>query len=152
MTRGKTISPDLFKTTNKLAFSTLIFSPIVYLFVIYFVKLPGRHGGEIEIMQYILMIVGTLQPLTIHLIAKVQIDFWKKSKLEKKSPASLFFSLALIRFTLVLAIYVYGMVVYFLSGDMIKALYFYPIGIAWSVLIWPTRERFENFVSRLSEK
>lgn len=152
MIRGKTIGLDLFKTTNKLAVSTLIFIPIVYLFVMYFVQLPERHGGETEILQYILLIVGILQPLTIPLITRVQIRFWQQSKLEKKSPASLFFSLALIRFPLVLAIYIYGLVVYFLSGDIIKAIYFYPIGITWSVVHWPTRGRFENFISRLSER
>ena len=60
--------------------------------------------------------------------------------------------LSLIKFSLIEAIYIYGLVVYLLSGDILKALYFYPVGIAWSVVHWPTRDRFENFVNRLSKE
>ena len=90
-----------------------------------------------------------LQPLTIPLITKVQIQFWKISVIEMKDPAGLFFNLALIKISMIEAIYIYGLVVYILLGDMIKALYFYPIGMAWSVVYWPTRDRFAIFNSRL---
>ena len=130
----------------------LIFLPLVFLLVMYIVEIQEQTGGQIEMMQYILLIVGMLQPLTILIITRVQIQFWQKSVLEKKTPASLFLSLALIKLSMIVAIYIYGLVVYFLSGDMIKALYFYPVGIAWSVVHWPTRDRFENFVNRLSKE
>ncbi len=128
----------------------LIFMPLLYLLIMYLVQVDEQSGGQIEMMLYILLIVGMLQPLTSPLIARVQIQNWQKANSEKKNPASLFFSFALIRFSLIEAIYIYGLVVYFLSGDMTRALYFYPVGIVWSLLQWPTRERFENFVTKLS--
>ena len=134
------------------AFSMLIFMPLVFLALMFVVKPPRQSGGEIEIMLLILLIVGMLQPLTIPIISKIQIQNWQKENYEKKSPAVLFFMLSIIKFSLIEAIYIYGLIVYFISGDMSRALYFYPIGIAWSVVHWPTRDRFENFVSRLSEK
>ena len=139
------------KVATIVALAMLIIIPLIFLLVMYFVEVPSQQGGQIEMMQYILLIVGMLQPLTFPLITKVQVQFWQKSVLEKKSPASLFLSLALIRLSIIEAIYVYGLVVYFVSGEMTRALYFYPIGIAWTVVHWPTRQRFEKFVSRLSE-
>lgn len=141
---------DPFKLTKIIAIILFVISPPIYLVIMYYVKIPVRQGGEFEIMQYILLMVGMLQPLTIPLITKVQVQFWKKSVFEKKNPASLFLSLALIKYSMIVAIYIYGLVVYFLSGDMTRALYFYPIGMTWSAVHWPTRGRFETFVRRLS--
>ena len=152
MNSTNVINLDQFRTARIITLAMLIFLPLVFLLVMYIVEIQEQTGGQIEMMQYILLIVGMLQPLTILIITRVQIQFWQKSVLEKKTPASLFLSLALIKLSMIVAIYIYGLVVYFLSGDMIKALYFYPIGMAWSVVYWPTRDRFENFVNRLSKE
>ena len=93
-----------------------------------------------------------LQPLTIPFISKIQIQNWLKEESESKSPAALFVMLSIIKSSLIETIYIYGLIVYFLSGDIIKSLYFYPVGIAWSVVHWPTRGRFDNFVSRLRKE
>jgi len=148
----KTANLNQSQVARIIALAMLIFLPLVFLPVMYIVEIQEQTGGQIDMTQYILLIIGVLQPLTIPLITRVQVQFWQKSVLERKNPASLFLSLALIKYLMIVAIYIYSLVVYFLSGDMIKALYFYPIGMVWSVVHWPTRQRFENSVSRLSEK
>ena len=152
MSLTKTANLNQPQVARNIALATLIFLPLVFLLVMNIVEIQKQTGGQIDIMQYILLIVGMLQPLTIPIITRVQVQFWQKSILKRKNPDSLFLSLALIKYSMIVAIYIYGLVVYFLSGDMIKALYFYPIGIAWSVVHWPTRDRFDNFVSRLSKE
>lgn len=141
-----------FKLIRMIAFTMLIFMPLVLLSLMFVVSPPRQSGGEIEIALLILLIVGMIQPLVIPIISRIQIQNWQKENSENKSPAILFFMLSLIKLSLIEAIYIYGLVVYLLSGDMTKALYFYPVGIAWSVVHWPTSQRFENFVSKLSEK
>ncbi len=141
-----------FKLIRMIAFAMLIFMPLVLLSLMFVVSPPKQSGGEIEMTLLILLIVGMIQPLVIPLISRIQIQNWRKENFEKKNPAILFFMLSLIKFSLIEAIYIYGLVVYLLSGDMLKALYFYPVGIGWSVVHWPTRNRLENFVNRLSEK
>ncbi|MCH7690289.1 MAG: hypothetical protein IIA17_04500 [candidate division Zixibacteria bacterium] len=135
-----------------IAIAMLIVMPVIFLVSMFIVSPPKQSGGEIEIMFLILLVVGMLQPLAIPIIEKIQIQNWLKEESETKSPAALFVMLSIIKSSFIEGIYIYGLVVYFLSGDMIRALYFYPIGIVWSVVHWPTRQRFENFVSRLSEQ
>ena len=43
--------------------------------------------------------------------------------------------------------------IFFLTQyDIEKMLYFYPIGIVWVFLGWPTRKRYENFISKIEEQ
>ena len=135
-----------------IAIAMLIVMPVIFLVSMFIVSPPKQSGGEIEIMLLILLVVGMLQPLAIPIIEKIQIQNWLKEESETKSPAALFVMLSIVKSSFIEGIYIYGLVVYFLSGDMIRALYFYPISIVWSVVHWPTRQRFENFVSRLSEQ
>ena len=135
-----------------IAIAMLVIMPLVLLSLMFVVSPPKQSGGEIEMTLLILLIVGMIQPLVIPIISRIQIQNWREETFEKKNPAILFFMLSLIKFSLIEAIYIYGLVVYLLSGDILKALYFYPVGIAWSVVHWPTRDRFENFVNRLSKE
>ena len=135
-----------------IAIAMLVIMPLVLLSLMFVVSPPKQSGGEIEMTLLILLIVGMIQPLVIPIISRIQIQNWREENFEKKNPAILFFMLSLIKFSLIEAIYIYGLVVYLLSGDILKALYFYPVGIAWSVVHWPTRDRFENFVNRLSKE
>lgn len=149
---NNTIKINQLQLIRIITFSMLVFMPLVFLALMFVVDPPQQSGGEIEIMLLILLLVGMLQPLTIPIISKIQIQNWLKEESETKSPAALFVMLSIIKSAFIETIYIYGLIVYFLSGDIIKALYFYPVGIAWTVVHWPTRRRFENFVSRLSEK
>lgn len=135
-----------------IAFAMLVIMPLVLLALMFVVSPPKQSGGEIEIALLILLIVGMIQPLLIPLISRIQIQNWQNENSENKNPAILFFMISLIKFSFIEAIYIYGLVVYLLSGDMLKALYFYPVGIGWSVVHWPMRVRFDNFINRLSKK
>lgn len=149
---NNTIKINQLQLIKMITFAMLIFMPLVFLVLMFIVDPPRQSGGEIEIMLLILLIVGMVQPLAIPVISKIQIQNWLKEKSETKSPAALFVMLSIIKSSFIEAIYIYGLVVYLLSGDMLKALYFYPVGIAWSVVHWPTRARLENFVNRLSKE
>jgi len=147
-----TIKINQLQLVRMIAFGMLIIMPLLLIGFIYLIDPPEQSGGEIEMTLLILLIVGMLQPLAIPVIAKAHIQNWQRDNSETKSPAALFVMLSIVKFSLIEAIYIYALVVYLLSGNPANASYFYPVGMAWSAVHWPTRQRFENFVSKLNEK
>ena len=58
-------------------------------------------------------------------------------------------NLSIIRMSLIGAIYIFGLIVYFLTADLTQMLWFYPVGICWSAIYWPRRAKYRQFVERL---
>ena len=149
-------------------FVLLVASPILFLAVTQFAIIPIREiNGAHDIMLYILLLLAMIQPLVNPLLEKFQISAFKKSpdspkyqtteifgyfKKQKKkgSPIGLFTIVTIIKSVLVESIYVYGLVNFFLTGDLTRMLYFYPIGIAWTFVYFPTKERCEKFLEKVS--
>lgn len=132
-----------------IAFSMLIFSPVIYAVIGYLVDVPPKVGGEFDMMLYILLVVAAVQPAFGKIISRFQIDAYKKNQQTKMTRDQLYFSVAIIEMAFVDAIYLYGLLQVFLTGDYNRMLYFYPIGIAWTLVYWPKRSNYENFVQRI---
>ena len=160
-------SKEQFRVIQIISFSLLVAAPIAYLVVANILHKPQQSGGEFEIMFYMLFFLGMVQPLILPLLEKFQISQFKnKPSLPKTgsennnlsiansqrsgTPMGLFMVMTIIKSAFVEAIFIYGFVIYFISGDMMKMLYFYPVGLAWAIVHFPTKERCERFIKKVN--
>lgn len=156
-----------FRTVQIIAFAMLIGAPIAYIFAAYQLNKELISGGEFDIMFYMLFSISMIQPVITPLIEKYQISIFKKnpnskfvnvseqrgiftSKPEQGTPMGLYTIVIIIKCAIVEAIFLYGMVLYFVSGDMTRMLYFYPIGIAWTIVYFPTKAKCLKFLEKVS--
>jgi Na+/melibiose symporter-like transporter len=137
-----------FRQIRLFAIAFLIVAPLIYLVVAYLVPMPRQEGGQVDMMLYILLIVAVFHPSVVNLIERFQVSSYRKSTQSAMTPENLFMTLSIIKFAFVESIYIFGLVVYFVSGSMTAMLYFYPIGIAWTIFYWPKQSGYENFVQR----
>jgi len=142
-------SPGQFRPVILFAFLILVVAPLIYFFVAFFVKVPLKTGGEQEMLFYILLLVGMVQPIVLPFLEKMQVGNYRKSKNSSMSPVQLYTTISIIKMAMIEAVYLYGLVVYFLSGDLTKMLYFYPVGIIWTLIYWPRRDKYEKFTKSL---
>ena len=133
------------KKTWILAVILLIGAPIIYLIIIGSLSIAPRTGGEVDLLFYIFLIVSIVEPVLIPVIERYQINMYQKSRFSRMSPGQLFTSISIIKFALIETIYIYGLIMYLFSADFLKVVYFYLIGITWSVIHWPRRSSWDKF-------
>lgn len=152
-----------------------IIAPLIYIYLATQFTPPVQEGGHVDMMLYILLIVALVLPALSPIIDRSQIAYYRKIYLAKEekpaqngikslidranygvdshtpqgSPMKFFTTLAILKGALVDAVYLFGFVVFFLSGDIIKMLYFYPIGILWTLVHFPRKSQYESLVERL---
>lgn len=139
-----------FKKAKLLAAMLLAAAPVIYLIVAALVKIPAKTGGEYDMLFYILLLVGISQPAVLGFVERSQIASYRRSQ-TAMSPAQLFAMIAIVKAAFVEAIYIYGLVIYFLCGDLTRMLVFYPMGMAWSYVVWPRRSSLERFKRKVAE-
>ena len=124
--------------------------PAIVLVVASVVKpdMTDKDTAGNELMLYVLLILALVQPLTGLLVERMQIASYRRSGRRSQRPAELAFSIAIIRVALVEAIYIYALVVYFLLGDFTKMLWFFPLGLIWTFVVWPREGWFRDVVER----
>lgn len=139
-----------FRRARILAVVTLVACPLIYLLIAYYaVDSTVREGGEQQMLLYILLLVALAEPALVPVIERFRINEYRGNPNSSMTPAQLFTAVSIIKFAFVEAAYIFGFVVYILSGDIIKMLYFYPVGIVWSFVYWPRKATFERFVKRV---
>lgn len=138
-----------FKLIRLFALLMLVVAPIIYLVIAGLKQVEEKTGGEHDIMFYMLLIVGLCQPLAIPIIERVQIANYRKEKLSNDSAAKYLTVMFLTRFAIIEAIYIWGLVLFFVTGDLTRAMLFFPIGAAWSAIFWPREERIMRTLKRL---
>ncbi len=137
-----------FERVRLFALLFLVAAPAIYLVIIYTLRFSQRSGGEYEMMLYILLIVAMIQPAAYPFIQRFHLTMRGRHREPVMQPDQLFFTLAIIKFAFVEAIYIYGLVVAFISGITNNALYFYAIGIVWTFIYWPRRGAYEHFMEK----
>lgn len=136
-----------------LAVVLFIFSPLSHLLAANLLNSVNTRHEDPGFILPLLLVLAAFSPLTIIVIEKGMIFAAKERRTGFDSPEDAWLKLFIIRAALILAIFVYGLVILFLTQyDMQKMLYFYPIGIVWVFLGWPTRKRYENFISKIEEQ
>lgn len=128
-------------------FAMLIAAPPIYLMIASIVTAGEAVAREADhFLLYMLLVVSMVQPAISFLIARYKLGGISRESMTASSGSALFTSISIVKMALVEAIYVYGFVVFLLSADMVNMLYFYPIGIVWTVVLWPRRKAHDEFV------
>ncbi len=138
-----------FKLIRLMAVLMLIVAPAIYLVVANLVALQPKSGGEHDIMFYILLLVALSQPSVVPLIERFQIGRFRHEYSSKTSPVGFLTVMFLTRFAVVEAVYIWGLVILFVTGDLTRALLFFPIGAIWSIIYWPREDKMKRTLERL---
>jgi hypothetical protein len=134
-----------------LTFSILVVAPVIYLLIAYVIgqnQEPMPSAGN-DVMFYILLIIAVGSPTLIPLISRIQINSVKRQKQTSMTIPQIVQMVMIVRIAFVEATYIYGLVIFLLTGDWFRMLVFYAIGIGWSLVFWPTRSRQEALVRKI---
>ncbi len=133
--------------TRILSIAILIVAPLGYLIVAYSNSNDNFQADEsTALIMYLLIPIALFEPLAWLLIKRVQLRLYKRIA-EKTSLAKVYLSLMNIKLSLVAAIYIYGLVAFFLTNEIMNMSWFYLIGIVWSVIYWPRKSHFEKVMN-----
>ncbi len=141
-----------FKKSKVLAVALLIVMPAVYLLVACMIQIAPRTGGEVDMLFYILLIVAIVEPAVAPLIKRFHLNRYRTGGTSRMSPGQLFTSISVIEFVLIESVYIYGLVVYIITGDMMRMLSFYPVAMIWTVVYWPRRSAWDKFSQAIEVK
>lgn len=139
--------------TRILAVVLFIFLPLLHLLAANLLNSVNTTHEDPGFMLPLLLVLAVFSPLAIIVIEKAMIFAAKERKTGFDSSEDAWLRLFIVRAALILAIFAYGLVILFLTKyDIEKMLYFYPIGIFWVFLGWPTRKRYEDFISKIEQQ
>jgi len=159
--------PELDKRVKQgrlLALMFLVVTPLVVLIIACLIKVKKMYPeGTDNFVIYVIFIVAFITPLISIIVKKVQINNYRRNKgkvlntgplaLEKQykemTTGQFFISLLIVQLAFVEATYIYGFMVFLISGELVNILYFYIIGIIWSFIFWPREEKTKNFMKSL---
>ena len=141
-----------FRTTRLIALCLLVGAPLAYLLVATLVvQRPLNPQAGNDLMFYILLVVAAVEPLFYPLVEKSATAEFRRKQVDPSDRAKLFLSLTIIKLSFVAAAYVYGLVIYLISFSFERLAWLYLIGAVWSVIMWPRRRQFEEFIARENE-
>lgn len=130
----------------------LVAAPPVYLLVAFLVGSDDfAPDDSVVFLLYGLLIIGLVQPVVAIPIERLVVTNARKESMTVSSGSALYLSISVIKMALIEPIYIYGFVVFLLSGEIANMLYFYPIGIIWSAVYWPRREKLDRFVKQFED-
>jgi hypothetical protein len=136
-----------FRRVQLLAVSMLIALPVIYFIVAMLVSPEAGDSSEANrLLFYLLLVVAVTEPALYPLIKRFHMSNLRRGG-TKMSAEQLYFTFSIIKMSLVNAIYIYGLVVYLVTQGFWRLLCFYAVGIVWSIIYWPRRERYERFVT-----
>ena len=142
-------SGQRYTTILVISIAMLVVAPVAYLLVAFLVD-PANlgDGGFNEFVFYMLLIVAAAQPAAVLILQKTVQGLPGKDETEDHSTVvGKYFAQSMLRLAIVEAIYIYGLVMFLISGQLGYMLYFYPIGIVWTLIFWPRRSAFDNLIS-----
>ncbi len=134
-----------------LAVGIMGLAPLVFIAFAFAVSPPSSiDPGGAKMLLYILLMVAIITPLLYQVIERSRISTYKMlGDKSKMTPGQMYLTLQIIRFALTESIFIFAVIVYFVTGRQDWFWDFYPIGIVWVVLAWPTRSKFETFMQKV---
>jgi hypothetical protein len=129
-----------------ISFAMLVVAPVAYLLIAVMLN-PDEFAdnGFNEFVLYILLVLGIVQPGIVPLLQRMQGPPAERQG-AAESAAGLYLTRAIVRMAMIEAVYIYGLVVFLLSGQLTYMWYFYPVGVFWTVILWPRRSNYEHFI------
>jgi hypothetical protein len=131
-----------------IVYALLIVAPVIYVVVASFLEVDAAPAGD-NLFVYLLFAIGLLTPTVVPLLDRSYISSWKKDGTPTMETMQLLVMLVIIRTSIVEAIYIYGLVAFLVTGEMLNMLYFYVIAICWTFVYWPTESRQQSLLERM---
>lgn len=140
------------KTLRIITWAMLVAAPVIYLLIANFISAGMQISAGNELILYLLLVVAAVEPAMAPVMEWSQIRSYRAGPQTQMKPINLFFTVSVMKMSTVGAVYVFGFVVFILTGKFVNLLYFYPIGIAWTLVLWPKREKYDQLVERLNQR
>ena len=133
-----------------ITWTMLVLAPAVYLVIAWLLDSKGLEAkAGNEMLVYLLLVVAIVEPAFMPIVTRLEVRKFRKGVSQAKSPAQLFLSLSIIHMAVVEAVYIFALICFILTAKFTYMLWFYPIGIAWSYVYWPRREKFNRLLEKL---
>ena len=130
----------------------MLVGPCAYLVIALFIDAKGveaRAGNEV--LLYLFLAVGLVNVVVAApIIVRSEINKYRSGAYRGRSSVQFFFTLSIIQMAMVEAIYIYCLVIFLVTAKLTYMLYFYPIGIVWSFVYWPRREKYTQLLEKLN--
>jgi hypothetical protein len=134
-----------------IAWALLVVSPVLYILIGGSLALSGKQlvdmpGGEQRVLVYVLLLVGALSPAVLPAVESFQRKLIRIDGRPSADAARLFTTIGITRLAFVEATYLYGLVVLLITGDFVRMMWFYPVGVFWTWVWWPRRSSQQSFI------
>ncbi|MFH1686309.1 MAG: hypothetical protein ABIE70_02155 [bacterium] len=138
-----------FATSRILALVLMVGAPIIYLIIAGALTNEQPEPAVIELLFYMLLVLSMVQPAMAFVVERFQLNQFRSRSDTKMSIPQLLFTIGIIKYAMVEAVFIYGLVVFLVGHNLAYMLYFYPIGAVWGFIHWPRRERWEKTIQSL---
>lgn len=141
-----------FRTAQVIAIFMLVIAPLAYL------GIASAIGGALvtpeaaDLVFWMLLVVAIATPALLPIVERHQFNVYRRQGSQKAPPGQLMVTLTVISAAWVETVYIYGFVIYLVTGDMLRMLTFWPVGIIWTYVYWPRRSRWEKRMRDLEVK
>ena len=134
-----------------ITWAMLVVAPAAYLIIALVLDSQGlgATAGN-DVVFYLLFVLALSDPLLAFIIEPSEVSKFKAGKSAAKTSGNLFLSVSIVKMAMVEAVYIFGLVSYLVTGRLDYMLYFYPLGILWTWVHWPRREKFDRLVEKLN--
>lgn len=130
-----------------MAVVVLLIAPLLYLFIAKQFNFPEFDPTANLLLFRILLVVAIVYPFSLPIMRNAQVKIVKKGK--QKDATQAFFALMIIQMALVEVAYILGFVVYMVTHNFEWMLYFYPIGLVWTVIYFPRKSMMTTFMEKV---
>ena len=142
-----------YSTLRIIIFAMMVFSPVIYLIIVYVLLKKGeRPTRPNEAIFYLLLSLAALQGALVPLIEKkvrhTYYSGWSAGRTVLEAAGSI----VIVRLGLIGAIYIYGLVIFFITGIASRLPYFYAFGVFYTIVYWPAESRFRDLIEQLEAK
>ena len=131
----------------------LISAPAIYLYIGKMFHTSGQllnHAGwKIELLFYLILLYSLAQFLVLPVMERAQFKMYHQKYKHKRAVFRMVADIHTMKIVLPGAVFMFGMIVLYISGDWWRLIPFYAIGIVTSVMYWPRKQRVMNTLERL---
>ena len=127
----------------------LVAAPILFLFISRFYNQPVFESENLNLITIVSLAFSAFAPLLIPVVRRAIVNARNVMKEKGRSPENAVLTSFIVFSSIIELSYILGLVNFFLSNELQRLLYFYPIGIFWTIKYWPTAERFEQRLNEL---
>ena len=129
----------------------LLVVPLIFLLITYLVPVNPPADTMPDWLLFMFVFLSVFSPAIGKIAEKKSINDFKSGKVAKEMYNQIFFNISLAKIALVEAIFIYALVIFFLTGDQNKFFILWPVGVIWGVVVKPTENSARNFLERINK-